>query len=105
MDRPAQHRESGDRTRGRPRHPTLLQLSTSPIGTPPSGASSWFMGSDLVALTTRSSYIDPKDLLEVIGAYRAARLDVVQTREGPIAQFMADGIVRGQGRAADLGCP
>ncbi|WP_245330429.1 adenylate/guanylate cyclase domain-containing protein [Bradyrhizobium sp. AS23.2] len=48
---------------------------------------------DLVGSTALSARIDPEDMWEVIGAYRAACARVIAAYDGVIARFVGDGIL------------
>jgi class 3 adenylate cyclase/tetratricopeptide (TPR) repeat protein len=48
---------------------------------------------DLVGSTALSARLDPEDMWEVIGAYRAACARVIATYDGIIARFVGDGIL------------
>jgi hypothetical protein len=48
---------------------------------------------DLVGSTALSARMDPEDLRDVISAYQAACVKVIQTYDGLVAKFMGDGIL------------
>jgi class 3 adenylate cyclase len=48
---------------------------------------------DLVGSTELSARLDPEDLREVIRAYQAACVDVVDRFDGHVARFLGDGIL------------
>src|SRR4029077_9987759 len=48
---------------------------------------------DLVGSTALSSYLDPEDLREIIGAYHRAVAEVVSGFDGFISRYMGDGVL------------
>ena len=48
---------------------------------------------DLVGSTALSTWLDPEDLREVIGAYHRAVTEIVAAFDGFVSRYMGDGVL------------
>src|SRR5512139_496577 len=69
-----------------------METRASPLA-PLSAGSSPSCFCDLVGSTALASRLDPEDLRELLGAYRAAVAEVVAGFGGYVAKYMGDGVL------------